>query len=116
MSKSESIRQHLKVAKDKSPKAISEALKEKGVNVTPNLVSLIKYQSEKGKAKSRSRSSKRRNGKVKVAEILAAARTRPDPVDAAVVHLINAKEFIGKVGGVKQAYALLDAVNKFIAS
>jgi adenylosuccinate lyase len=121
MSKSESIRQHLKVAKDKSPKAVAEALKEKGVLVTPNLVSLIKYQSENGRSKAKAKPRKKKikalrkkPKKLLVSDILADTRAKGS-VNADIQSLLKAKDFIAKAGGVQKAHALLDAINLLIS-
>jgi len=120
LSKSESIRQHLKVAKDKSPKAVAEALKEKGVLVTPNLVSLIKYQSENGRSKAKAKPRKKikalrkKPKKLLVSDILADTRAKGS-VNADIQSLLKAKDFIAKAGGVQKAHALLDAINLLIS-
>lgn len=44
VNKTQMVREFLMTQPGSMPKAVSEALKEKGVNVTPQIVSQIKYQ------------------------------------------------------------------------
>lgn len=127
MSKSEAIREHLKTTKDKSPKAIVKALKEKGVVVTPGHVSVIKFEFEGGKKSRRksrisarkARKSNRTEQKFTVREILDTARSMPSTNGEAVPEvsaLVKAKELLAKAGDLKKAHAFLDAVNSIIHS
>jgi hypothetical protein len=101
---SEKIREHLKSIKpsDRSPKAVVEALKAKGIKVSPTLVAVIKGRmggkATKAKAKARTKA--------------AVVRTK---TSTNMENLIRAKNFLNAAGGIKEAKGLLDAVNSLIS-
>jgi hypothetical protein len=103
---SEKIREHLKSIKpsDRSPKAVAEALKAKGIKVSPTLVAVIKG---------------RMGGKATKAKVKAKARTKAAVVrtktSTNMENLIRAKNFLNAAGGIKEAKGLLDAVNSLIS-
>jgi len=106
--KSEKIRDYLKSVKpsERSPKAVSEALKAKGTIVTPTLVSLVKMKMN-GKQKKAARKPAR------VAQISRKAASRNNFGWANDV--IRAKDFISSTGGIKEAKKLLDVVAHLIS-
>ena len=55
VSRSQAIRDYLRTAKpsDRGPRAVSESLKAKGINVTPQLVSQVKSAISKKKSKTK---------------------------------------------------------------
>jgi hypothetical protein len=106
---SEKIREHLKSLKpsERSPKAVSEALAEKGFKVSPTLVAVIKGRMEGKKAiKVKAKANTRSKGKAKPKAV-----RQPSNMD----NLIHAKNFLKAVGGVKEAKGLLDLVSSLIS-
>lgn len=97
VNRSEKIREYLKSAKDTSPKAVSEALKEKGIKVSPNLVSLVKMKMV-GKPKKAAKKATRKAVKPK-------ARPKAENPHASFV---LAKDFLNSAGGIDQAKKILD--------
>jgi hypothetical protein len=99
---SEKIREHLKSIKpsDRSPKAVVEALKAKGIKVSPTLVAVIKGRmgGKATKAKARTKA--------------AVVRTK---TSTSMENLMRAKNFLNAAGGIKEAKGLLDAVNSLIS-
>ena len=89
LNKSQIIREHLRNSKDHSPTAVAEAIRSKGIKVSPGLVSVVKHSRRKGFKASRM---------ARHAEILSQAR-----------------KFIHNAGGVEEARTLLDIVNKIIS-
>ena len=107
VSKSQKIRDYLKSVKgsDANPKAVSTALKAKGVVVTPGLVGVVKSKmGSKNKKKKVIKPKARRKVKARQAKI-----ANPH------LGLIMAKDFLNSAGGLKQAKNLLDVVNRLIS-
>lgn len=104
---SEKIREHLKSIKpsDRSPKAVAEALKAKGIKVSPTLVAVIKGRMG-GKKKVIKAKAQAKVVRTKVAQV----RT-----GTSMENLIHAKNFLNAAGGIKEAKGLLDAVNSLIS-
>lgn len=100
---SEKIREHLKSIKpsDRSPKAVVEALKAKGIKVSPTLVAVIKGRMGGKATKARTKAAK-----------AAVVRTK---TSTSMENLIRAKNFLNAAGGIKEAKGLLDAVNSLIS-
>jgi hypothetical protein len=100
---SEKIREHLKSIKpsDRSPKAVAEALKAKGIKVSPTLVAVIK--------------GRMMGGKKKVIKAKAKAKIARVRTETSMENLLHAKNFLNSVGGIKEAKGLLDAVNSLIS-
>jgi hypothetical protein len=105
--KSEKIRDYLKSVKpsERSPKAVSEALKAKGTIVTPTLVSLVKMKMN-GKQK-----KARKPARVAQSSRKAASRNNFGWAN----DVIRAKDFISSTGGIKEAKKLLDVVAHLIS-
>lgn len=105
VSKSELIRQQLKSVKpsERSPKAVSEALKKKGCIVTPAFVSVVKAKMKKKKKsiKPQARKSHTANG------LLSKDGSKS---------LVLAKDFLNATGGLNQAKHILEVVNKLISA
>lgn len=97
---SEKIREHLKNAKpsERSPVAVAKALKAKGFDVSPNLVSLQKNRL--GMAKKRKKAIK------------AKARQVIKPSANGHQDLLLAKSFLAFAGSIEKAKGLLDVVEK----
>lgn len=100
VNRSEKIREYLKSVKpsDRSPKAVSDALKEKGIKVSPNLVSLVKMKLG-GKPKKAAKKATRK------ATIKLKARPKAENPHASFV---LAKDFLNSAGGIEQAKKILD--------
>jgi hypothetical protein len=107
VNRSEKIRDYLKSVKpsERSPKAVSDALKEKGIKVSPNLVSLVKMKlpgnttTTKKKAAIRPKSRSKSRSKA----------TNPH------AQFVMAKDFLNSAGGLKQAKGILELVSKLIS-
>ncbi|QDT67349.1 hypothetical protein MalM25_02460 [Planctomycetes bacterium MalM25] len=103
--KSQAIRDYLKNKPDAGPTEIVKELKKKGMTLTPALVSNVKAAmlgKKPGKKKRRGKPGPKPGSK-RVASI-------SDKVSLS--SLIEAREFVDKVGGVDQAQALLKALGK----
>lgn len=103
VNRSEKIREYLKSVKpsDRSPKAVSDALKEKGIKVSPNLVSLVKMKL----------SGKPKKATKKVAKKAARKAIRPKArrkVENPHAQFVLAKDFLNSAGGIEQAKKMLD--------
>ena len=112
VNKSEMIRQQLKSMKpsERSPKAVAEALKAKGIDVTPGLVGIVKMKMgpKKRKAKIKAK-AKTRKGRA-----AAAWKTRRS-ADKEFGNLVLAKNFLNSAGGVEKAKKTLDLVSKLMS-
>lgn len=99
---SEKIREHLKSIKpsDRGPKAVVEALKEKGIKVSPTLVAVIKSRMVGNENKTKAKKKKK----------IARVRTETN-----MENLLHAKNFLKAVGGLKEAKGLLETVNSLIS-
>jgi len=107
VNKSEAIRDYLKSVKpsERSPKAVAEALKAKGLTVTPGFVGVVKSHMKNG----------RKTQKVKRKAIKPKAKAKARKATRSVSNfgsLITASNFINSAGGLKQAKALLDVVSQ----
>ena len=117
VSKSESIRSQLKSMKpsERSPKAVVEALKAKGISVNPGLVSLIKSKMN-NKTKRKAKVAKRRTS----ARASKAWKTRWKGWGeflngGKMENLVLAKDFLNSTGGIEHAKRILDVVNKLVS-
>lgn len=113
VNKSELIRQHLKATKpsDRSPTAVAEALKKKGVEVTPSFVSVVKLKMKtKGKKTAKTKTRKKVASKKAVKARKANSFFKGD-----FGNLILAKDFLDAAGGVDQAKRVLDIVSKLVS-
>lgn len=110
VNRSDKIREYLASAKpsEKGPKAVAEALKAKGINVSTALVSQVKNRLEGKKARRKSIKTKavvrrRRNS------------SRFDLLGT-TAHLVRAKDFLKSFGGdLNKAKVSLDVVSKLIS-
>lgn len=93
LNRSEKIREYLKSVNpsDRSPKAVSDALNEKGIKVSPNLVSLVKMKFDPKKATRKAIRPKARR-----------------KVENPHAQFVLAKDFLNSAGGIKQAKKILD--------
>ena len=107
VSKSEAVRAFLKEHPDYMPTAVSVAMKEQGVEVTPNRVSPIKYAMQKA-----SKIRRRRRRRSKSASVVAVVRA-PQPLANNMLCEIKAALSLLKVAGsVKNAKVMLDAAQQ----
>lgn len=117
VNKSEMIRQQLKSMKpsERSPKAVSEALKAKGVDVTPGLVGIVKMKMgpKKRKAKIKTK-TKVKTRKSRTAVAWKAWNTRRSS-DKDFGNLVLAKNFLNSAGGIEKAKKTLDLVSKLMS-
>lgn len=108
VNRSEKIREYLKSAKpsESGPKAVSDALKAKGIKVSPNLVSLVKMKMA-GNKKARKKSIK---AKARIKTLAPKPKT-----EALQDHLLMAKNFASLAGGVDKAKEVLDVLAKLMS-
>ena len=98
-SKSEAIRSYKNANPDAGPKAIAAALGDDGIDVTPAFVSTVLS-----------------NDKRKTGRIGGRGRgRRPSGGDASLDNLIQAKKLAEQMGGIEQARAALNALERILA-
>lgn len=73
VNKSAMIREHLKAHKDAKPKEIVAALKEKGIDVSPNMVSIVKAKAKVKRAKRQATEAKASHDSSAVAKAASAS-------------------------------------------
>jgi hypothetical protein len=103
--KSAAIREYLDVHKRAKPKEIVAAMKEKGLDVSPQMVSTIK-------TKHRKRRGRKMSGQDVGNGPVNSRRGRPSSGKIAIEQLIVAKRFADQVGGVRAAREALDVLAK----
>jgi hypothetical protein len=99
-SKSEKIREYMKANPTKGPKEVADALKSKGIKVTPGLVSVVKSKivnKPSAKAAVKAPKAESQNGHV-----------RQDIVEA----IMHAKGLVGFAGSLDKAKNFLDLVSR----
>jgi hypothetical protein len=97
VNKSQAIRDYLKTNRKAMPKDVVEALKAKGIKVSPQMVSTVKFNMQKKKGKRRAAGRRASNG-------------RPETVSLS--SLLDAKKFVQTVGSFEKAKAALDSYAK----
>ncbi|MEM6473292.1 MAG: hypothetical protein AAF802_27270 [Planctomycetota bacterium] len=109
VSKSQAIRDYMDANPTAKPKDVAEALTAKGYDVTPNYVSMIKFQTKKksGKTKRRGRPA---GSTSKAAATNKSTVSSSDTVS--VDSLIKLKEAVKAVGSIEEARAALTALEK----
>jgi hypothetical protein len=98
VNKSQAIRNYLKANRKAMPKAVVEALKAQGVDVTPQMVSTVKFTMKKkkgGKQAAGGRKSASGNGEM-----------------VSVSALLDAKKLVEKLGSFEKAKTALEALGK----
>ena len=103
--KSQAIRDYLKSKPDAGPTEIVKELKKKGMTLTPALVSNVKAAmlgKKPGKKKRRGKPGPKPGAK----------RTARVADKVSLSDLLDAREFVDKVGGAEQAQALIKALGK----
>lgn len=101
--KTQAVRQALSDNPRKSPKEISEMLKERGVNATAKYVSTIKTKM-RGKGKKKAKAAPAPEAAAPVV-----------PKDAVSVGLLQkAKKLAAQLGGIKEAKAAIDALAQIL--
>ena len=101
VNRSELIREHLRVAKDKSPVAVVEALAKKGVKVSTGLVSVVKH-TRRAKLTNHAKAKKKTSAFVR--------RTLAKHSSA----LAEARRFVEHAGGVEEAQSLIQIVGEIM--
>ncbi|MFV1964625.1 MAG: hypothetical protein ACC628_04325 [Pirellulaceae bacterium] len=106
MSRSQSVRNYLESKPDAMPKAVSQALKEEGIDAAPMLVSQVKYQMKIDAAQAATAPSpprKEHAAKAKTPKIKAAkAKRRSTPRkqnELTANDLLKVKEIVDRLGG-----------------
>jgi hypothetical protein len=97
--KSEAIRNYKNENPDAGPKAIAAALADDGIEVTPAFVSTVLSN------------DKRKSGRIGVR----GRGRRSGGGDASLDNLIQAKKLAEQMGGIDQARAALDALERILA-
>ena len=97
--KSEAIRSYKNANPDAGPKAISAALADDGIEVTPAFVSTVLSN------------DKRKTGRIGTR----GRGRRPASSDASLDNLIQAKKLAEQMGGIEQARAALNALERILA-
>jgi hypothetical protein len=114
VNKSQLIRDQLKSMKpsERTPKAVVEALKKKGCNVSATFVSVVKSKmkpkSGKTKAKASRNANKAWNTRQNWKSWDVFLKNTSSP-------LVQAKSFLNAAGGIDQAKRVLDIVNKLVS-
>ncbi|MEM0926392.1 MAG: hypothetical protein AAGJ83_10180 [Planctomycetota bacterium] len=108
ISKSQAIRDYMNANPSVKPKGVAEALKAKGYDVTPNYVSMIKFQS-----KNKSTKTKRRGRTAGTTRKPAAAKKATSASDSVSLDsLIKVKEVVRAIGSIEEAKSALEALEK----
>lgn len=95
MTKSDQVRELLSAKPKMTPKAIADALTNRGVKMSASQVSTIKWNLRKSKRKKIKR-----------------AKAAPSSYSKMITTLLAAEEFIDKAGGVKHAQKVLAAFSQ----
>jgi hypothetical protein len=98
VNKSQAVRDYLKAHRNAKPQAVAAALKEQGIDVTPQTVSTVKFNMKKKK------------GRKKPSARKAAAGRRDDVVSMSA--LLEAKKLVDKIGSLEQTKAAVEALRK----
>ncbi len=105
INKSQAVRDYIAEYPDAKPAEISAAMAERGIEVSPQAVSTIKYQASKKQGAPKRRGRPRKTDK-------ATTSARSNGRSNELQHLIAVKELADKVGGIEEAKKLLDALAK----
>ena len=97
INKSQAIRDFLKADRNAMPKDVAQALKVKGIKVSPQMVSTVKFNMRKNKGKRRATGRKASNGRAKTVSLNS---------------LLDAKKFVQTIGSYEKAKAALDSYAK----
>lgn len=114
MNKSEKIREYMTANPTKGPKEVADALKSKGIKVTPGLVSVVKCKMPKGgtaikvKPKSKPKVIKSPAIKSKTTVKASNGQDQSDLVEA----ILHAKGLVGFAGSLDKAKNFLDLVSR----
>ncbi len=109
VNKSKVVRDYLAANPTATPKEVSAAMKDQGIDVTPNYVSIVKYQTKslKGKGKKRGTASES-SAAVKKATISKASDTFSLEI------LLQAKKLSESLGGIDAARQALSALSRLM--
>lgn len=120
MNKSEKIREYMVANPTKGPKEVADALKSKGIKVTPGLVSVVKCKMPKGGTAMKTKPKVKPKAKAKAIKSPAAPATKataiakalnPDRNDL-VEAILHAKGLVGFAGSLDKAKNFLDLVSR----
>jgi hypothetical protein len=101
VNKSQAVRDYLKANRGAKPTAVSEAMKEQGIDVSPQAVSTIKFNMKKS-------GKKRGVGRRKAV----ARKSASDGEMISVSALLDTKKLVDKLGSVEKAKTALEALSK----
>jgi len=102
VNKTQAVKDYLAANPGAGPKAVSDALNAQGIDVKPNYVSIIKFQSKK-----------KRRGKAKAAAGPSAAPAASSE-GLSIELLVKAKKVAESLGGVEEARKAMDALAKLM--
>lgn len=108
MNKSAAVREYLAAHPDAGPNAVREALKEKGIQISTSLASVIKYGGNKKKRKPGRPKGSRSVSRGRVGRPPGARRVGSLDIEA----LVEAKKMAEKMGGIDAARSALDLLAK----
>jgi hypothetical protein len=111
--KSLEIRTYLEANPGAKPRQVVDAMKSKGIEVSPQFVSTVKTNSQKSsgsKGRSRRTASKKGATKTAVARRTVATKTNGDTVS--VASLVKLKEVVKEIGSIDEAKAALKTLER----
>jgi hypothetical protein len=99
VNKSQAIRDYLKANRKAMPKAVVEALKAQGIEVSSQMVSTVKFNM-----------SKKKGGKKRAAAASKSSAGNGEMISVSA--LLDAKKLVEKLGSIEKTKAALDALSK----
>ena len=111
VNKSLAVRDYLALHPKATPKDVSAALKDQGLDVSPNYVSIVKFQMKKSKGKSKAKKAEAASA-APPQEKKAAPRQVSDKFS--IETLLQAKKLSESLGGVEAAREALAALSKLL--
>lgn len=114
--KSAAIRDYVTANPEAKPPEIVGAMKQQGIEVSPAFVSTIKSKTlGSGAKKKKGRKAGRPKGTAKTAGAAApVAKSKSGQGNVSLDQLLKAKKLAGELGGVSQARAALEALEKIV--
>lgn len=112
--KSAAIRDYVNANPDAMPKQIVDAMKAQGIDVSTAFVSTIKSKTVGSGAKKKGRKKAGRPKGAPRAAAAPATRSSNGQSKVSVDQLLKAKKLAGELGGVAQARAALEALEKIV--
>ena len=111
VNKSQAVRDYLAKNAKATPKDVSAALKEQGLDVPPSYVSIVKFQMKKSKGNAKAKKAEPAS-EAPAKEKKAAPRQVSDKFS--IETLLQAKKLSDSLGGVEAARRALEALSKLM--